>query len=98
MVAKPVCEFLLKFWFLLDGCGRKRAFSICLAALVSFGATGPVAAQRSPAASAPEVTTPAAKLRQLSVAEKPWIGDFDRMVERRMIRVLVPYSRTLYFN
>ncbi|MFC5578468.1 transglycosylase SLT domain-containing protein [Lysobacter niabensis] len=29
---------------------------------------------------------------------KPWKGDFDAMVERRMIRVLVPYSRTLYFN
>src|SRR5574337_1853791 len=27
-----------------------------------------------------------------------WKGDFDGMLERRMIRVLVPYSRTLYFN
>ena len=27
-----------------------------------------------------------------------WKGDFDGMVERRQIRVLVPYSRTLYFN
>ncbi len=27
-----------------------------------------------------------------------WKGDFDGMVERRVIRVLVPYSRTLYFN
>ncbi len=25
-------------------------------------------------------------------------GDFDTMLERRVIRVLVPYSRTLYFN
>jgi membrane-bound lytic murein transglycosylase MltF len=25
-------------------------------------------------------------------------GDFDAMMERRQIRVLVPYSRTLYFN
>ena len=25
-------------------------------------------------------------------------GDFDSMMERRQIRVLVPYSRTLYFN
>ncbi|HKW13383.1 MAG TPA: transporter substrate-binding domain-containing protein [Candidatus Krumholzibacteria bacterium] len=25
-------------------------------------------------------------------------GDFDAMLERRQIRVLVPYSRTLYFN
>jgi membrane-bound lytic murein transglycosylase MltF len=30
--------------------------------------------------------------------DKPWKGDFDRLLERRMIRVLVPFSRTLYFN
>jgi membrane-bound lytic murein transglycosylase MltF len=29
---------------------------------------------------------------------RPWTGDFDKMLERRMVRVLVPYSRTLYFN
>ena len=76
----------------------KRTFLIWFAALSCFGATGSVVGQRSPAAPTPEAPTPAAKVRQLSVAEKPWIGDFDRMVERRMIRVLVPYSRTLYFN
>jgi len=38
------------------------------------------------------------KPRQLDIAFKPWTGDFDKMVERRMIRVLVPYSRSLYFN
>ena len=27
-----------------------------------------------------------------------WRGDLDGMIERRAIRVLVPYSRTLYFN
>ena len=27
-----------------------------------------------------------------------WSGDFDGMLERRLVRVLVPYSRTLYFN
>jgi hypothetical protein len=26
------------------------------------------------------------------------VGDFDMMLERRSIRVLVPYSRTLYFS
>ena len=40
----------------------------------------------------------AAAARGLSVANKPWTGDFDRMLERRMIRVDVPYSRSLYFN
>jgi membrane-bound lytic murein transglycosylase MltF len=43
--------------------------------------------------------TPAepAPVRQLAVANKPWKGDFGRLLERRMIRVLVPYSRTLYY-
>src|SRR4051812_1585982 len=27
-----------------------------------------------------------------------WTGDFDGMLERRTVRVLVPYSRSLYFN
>ena len=29
---------------------------------------------------------------------KPWKGDFDEMVKRRMIRVLVTYNRILYFT
>ena len=37
------------------------------------------------------------KPRQLSTEVKPWTGDFDAMLERRVIRVLVPYSRSLYF-
>ncbi|RPJ20199.1 MAG: lytic transglycosylase F, partial [Desulfobacteraceae bacterium] len=47
-----------------------------------------------PASSAPSADKP----RQLNIAVKPWTGDFDQMVSRRMIRVLVPYSRSLYFN
>lgn len=43
-------------------------------------------------------TAPAAPTRQLPVHRRPWTGDFDGMLERRMIRVLVPYSRTLYYN
>ena len=35
--------------------------------------------------------------RQLTVANKPWTGDFDQMLERRMIRVYAPYGRTLYY-
>jgi membrane-bound lytic murein transglycosylase MltF len=37
-------------------------------------------------------------VRQLEISNKPWTGDFDQMLQRRIIRVLVPYSRTLYFN
>ena len=28
---------------------------------------------------------------------EPWIGDFDKMTEKRQIRVLVTYSKTFYF-
>ena len=38
-----------------------------------------------------------AKPRQLSLQNEPWTGDFDQMLERRVIRVLAPYSRTLYY-
>ena len=37
------------------------------------------------------------KLRQLSIAKKKWTGDLDAMLERRLIRVAVPYSRTLFY-
>ena len=40
---------------------------------------------------------PTAKSFQLSLEYQAWQGDFDQMLERRMIRVLVPYSRTLYY-
>ncbi|HEX9181275.1 MAG TPA: transporter substrate-binding domain-containing protein, partial [Burkholderiales bacterium] len=50
------------------------------------------------AETAKPAAAPAAKPRQLSTENKPWKGDYDQMVEKRRIRVLVPYSRTLYFN
>jgi membrane-bound lytic murein transglycosylase MltF len=45
----------------------------------------------------PPSPTPAAP-RSLAIANKPWTGDFDRMLERRMIRVCAPFSRSLYFS
>ena len=36
--------------------------------------------------------------RRLQIADKKWTGDFDRMLERRTIRVDAPYSRSLYYN
>ncbi len=50
-------------------------------------------AQASAAASAA-----AAKLRALPTEARVWTGDFDGMLERRHIRVLVPNSRTLFYN
>jgi membrane-bound lytic murein transglycosylase MltF len=38
------------------------------------------------------------QLRGLVLTSPEWTGDFDKMLEYRRIRVLVPHSRTLYFN
>jgi len=46
---------------------------------------------------APETAAPR-KARALSLENKPRQGDFDAMLERRTVRVLVPYSRTFFFN
>jgi len=53
----------------------------------------------NPVASAPASSgdSSAKKARQLSLAFKPWKGDFDGMLERHVIRIYVPYSRTIYF-
>ncbi len=52
-----------------------------------------------PPAAAPAASSGAAaeKARKLAIATKPWKGDFDAMLERRIVRVDVPYSRSLYF-
>lgn len=50
------------------------------------------------AATAVMAQTPAPAARALPLDAKAWTGDFDAMVERRVVRVLVPYSRSLYFN
>ena len=52
-----------------------------------------------PAAIAPPAATASApgKARQLTLTNKPFTGDFNAMLERRLIRVYAPYSRSLYF-
>ena len=63
--------------------------------VVGFLATlGFASAGQGQAAPAEEGSKP----RQLAIVNKPWTGDFDRMLERRVIRVFAPYSRSLYFN
>ena len=57
--------------------------------------SGPSASTVAPASAPPAAV---AKTGQMNIAAKPWTGDFDAMLERRVIRFLVPYSRTLYFN
>jgi membrane-bound lytic murein transglycosylase MltF len=60
-------------------------------------ASVPVAASAPAPASAPAAPPAAQTEHKLSLSNKPWTGDFDAMLDRRAIRFLVPYSRTLYF-
>ena len=61
-------------------------FAVSLAAAILC--TAPTGAQEKAAPPKP---------RQLSLQNEAWTGDFDQMLERRVIRVLAPYSRTLYY-
>src|SRR5262245_47773068 len=62
-------------------------------AVAGVGAAGAVA-QTTTTADAAEKP----KTRRLQIANKPWTGDFDKLLERRMLRVYAPYSRSLYFS
>jgi membrane-bound lytic murein transglycosylase MltF len=68
-----------------------RGVALALLAVVSHAALA--VADAPSASSAP--AKPAGQ--QLLHANKPLTGDFDAMLERRVIRFLVPYSRSLYF-
>jgi membrane-bound lytic murein transglycosylase MltF len=46
---------------------------------------------------APQPAAPAPSSIDASLIAKPWTGDLDGMIKRRMIRVLTPYSKTHYF-
>lgn len=70
-------------WPGLDG--RRRAIARCLALLVAL-----VAVLAPPAADPARAQASAPRIRE-------WRGDLDGILERRTFRLLVPYSRTLYF-
>lgn len=40
----------------------------------------------------------ASDLRKLEGQFQTWTGDFDGMIERRLVRVAVPYGRTLFYH
>jgi membrane-bound lytic murein transglycosylase MltF len=48
-------------------------------------------------AKAPAATSAKAPARTSVLPATPWKGDLDGMIKRRMIRVLLPYSKTHYF-
>lgn len=68
---------------------RRAALCACALLLPAL-----VLAQAAPATPA----TPAAdgKVHALETGMRTWTGDFDAMAKRRVVRVLVPYSKTFY--
>jgi membrane-bound lytic murein transglycosylase MltF len=73
------------------------ALYLMVAVLVIFAVSYLVLKQpaEKPAAPTDDSRT---QMRSLALYSKEWMGDFDKMLEYRRIRVLVPHSRTLYFN
>jgi len=73
--------------------------ALCVSALAqtALAQTAPTAA---PAGKPAESAKPAASSepRKLQIANKEWTGDFDKMLERRMIRIYAPFSRSLYYS
>ena len=72
--------------------GGKLAGSIAISLILITSALGQPSGSSQPKPKAKQAG------RRLEISNKPWTGDFDQMLDRRIIRVLVPYSRTLYFN
>jgi membrane-bound lytic murein transglycosylase MltF len=63
------------------------------AMIVLLASATPAHAAAATSAPAPEAKAP----RALGLNVNTATGDFDKMLERRVIRVLVPYSRSLYY-
>jgi membrane-bound lytic murein transglycosylase MltF len=74
---------------------RSSRFAVrWLAAALVGAALGRTSGAQTAAPNAAATPAP----RRLQIANKPWTGDFDKMLERRMIRVYAPFSRSLYFS
>lgn len=69
---------------------------LALSSLMVAWAASAQAAEPPPApkAAAPGASAPSGSL---PVGMRPWKGDFDAMVERHLIRALVPSSKTFYY-
>jgi len=65
---------------------------------VAVGFVSTASAQVIPPPLPPPPSSPPARPRQLNISNKKWTGDFDKLLQRRMIRVYAPFSRSLYFS
>ncbi len=76
--------------------------AIATAMILALASSGQGLAATAGAAKAPSDKEAGARsetddVRQLELENKPWTGDFDQMLKRRMIRFHLPHSRSLYF-
>jgi membrane-bound lytic murein transglycosylase MltF len=72
-----------------------RLFAVAFTAsvLAATAASAQPASQPTQAAASAQ-----AQPRKLAITNKKWTGDFDKLLERHMIRVYAPFSRSLYFS
>ena len=71
--------------------------SLLFAGGLTVAAAAPPPAPAAPPAAAASAAPVKAPSRALGTTVKAWSGDFEQMLDRRVIRVLVPYSRSLYY-
>jgi membrane-bound lytic murein transglycosylase MltF len=75
----------------------RRVAVLALLSSLALIATG-AAAQTPAPAPAPAKEPPAKQgLPPVAATAQKWTGDFDGMVKRRVVRALMPYSKTFYF-
>lgn len=81
--------------------GVAMSRSVCLLAVLVTGVSCQMATAQQATGSPSEVrpgVQAATQPRKLTIANKTWTGDFDKLLQRRMIRVSAPFSRSLYYN
>jgi membrane-bound lytic murein transglycosylase MltF len=74
----------------------RRIPALALIFLAAFLMLPPCPSWAEPTTQTPEADNQP-RLRSLALANEAWTGDFDQLLEKRLIRVLVPQSRTLYW-
>jgi membrane-bound lytic murein transglycosylase MltF len=91
---------LLAVSLLMTACARKEGTAAPAEAPAAVTADAPAAAPAEAPAAAP-LPPQAPADGQLTIAiektMKPWTGDLDGMIERRVVRILTVYSKTFYF-
>ena len=79
---------------------KVRWLTLFIAGFIMLSFLGPVNAAKEGPAQPSKITHPEkdqSGKKLPNMAAKKWTGDLDGMIKRRIIRALVPYSKTFYF-